>query len=83
MELHSVRDRILNGDFERSFNEKLASRAPTCKVQVDTKRFFELYEDSLLSLESLTSHQLRKLGEMQGASNDVHLSAPLEPERPS
>ncbi|CAE7892767.1 unnamed protein product [Symbiodinium sp. KB8] len=76
MELHSVRDSILNGDFERSFNEKLASKAPTWKVQVDKKRFFELYEDSLLALESLTPHQVQKLGEMQGVSHDMHLSAP-------
>ncbi|CAE7031446.1 unnamed protein product [Symbiodinium sp. CCMP2592] len=76
MELHSLRDSVLNGDFERRFNAKLASKAPTCKVEVDKKRFFELYEDSLFALESLTSHQLHKLGEMQGATQDIHLSAP-------
>ncbi|OLP75615.1 hypothetical protein AK812_SmicGene44561, partial [Symbiodinium microadriaticum] len=75
IQIPNVEDRVLSGDFDRSVNEGLASRAPEFKVKFDKSRLFELYEDSLLGLKEMTEHQKVKLKEMEGLDN-VHLSAP-------
>ncbi|CAE7436837.1 Rai14, partial [Symbiodinium sp. CCMP2456] len=72
--LQALRDRVLDGSFERELTQKLAPDQ-TLRVHVDKSRFFTLYEDSLQGLEGLTAHQQEKLEEMEGEA-DVHLSAP-------
>ncbi|CAE7237278.1 Rai14, partial [Symbiodinium sp. KB8] len=72
--LQALRDRVLDGSFERELTQKLAPDQ-TLRVHVDKSRFFTLYEDSLQGLEGLTAHQAEKLEEMEGET-DVHLSAP-------
>ena len=72
--LQALRDRVLDGSFERELTQKLAPDQ-SLRVHVDKSRFFTLYEDSLQGLEGLTAHQMEKLEEMDG-EKDVHLSAP-------
>ena len=73
--LQDLRDRILAGELEESFNRRLAETNGTYQVNFDKTRFLELYEDSLFSFEGLTTHQQAKLQEMKGLTQ-IHLSAP-------
>ncbi|CAE7642888.1 unnamed protein product [Symbiodinium sp. CCMP2456] len=81
--LHALRDRVLDGTLEKEITEKLKNAArlkgsslpEILEIQIDKTRFFNLYEESLLTLSELTKHQKEKLCEMQ-SSKKIHLAAP-------
>ena len=75
--LHRLRDQVLSGTLQDTINKALQAGKEDWKVpvQVDASRFFELYEENLLTLQELTHHQKEKLRDISRLAN-VHLSAP-------
>ncbi|CAE7738163.1 PUB2, partial [Symbiodinium necroappetens] len=71
--LQKLRNRILDGELQRSINAHLAD--PRWEVEVSKSHFMEMYDASLRALDKLTCHQRERLSAMRGLAM-VHLSAP-------
>jgi hypothetical protein len=68
--LHQLRDYVLAGDFETSFNSSFKEG----NVIVDRSRFAKIYESSILNLNKLTPHQEEKLAAVRIDKN-FHIRA--------
>ena len=80
--LHQLRDRILTGEFAVDLDAALRAASDGnldgMKIFLDMTHFVERYEDSILSLNSLTPHQTKKLAECQNAgTRHLHIRAPV------
>ena len=75
--LHKLRDRVLTGAFEKDLLTELQPDCEHLTVAVDKSHFAARYEDSILSLDSLTPHQTVKLAECPKAEmSHIHIRAP-------
>ena len=75
--LHKLRDRVLIGTFEQELMTQLQHDYKNLTVTVDKSHFAARYEDSILSLDSLTPHQTAKLAQCREAEKShIHIRAP-------
>ena len=68
--LHELRDAVLMGRLEEGMKQRLK-----VTVVVDKSSFANVYEASVLKLDTLTPHQEERLADSRG-ERDVHLKAP-------
>ena len=78
--LHELRDAVLTGTLEETLSHtpirmRTQRRKVNVDVSIDHSQFAAVYEGSVLSMDSLTPHQLEKMKECLDADY-VHLQAP-------